>query len=114
MKPYDYCPDNWVVAKLNVKDDPTQPTDYRVICGWSGGYLSGNYWRINSGIVSVEEDDQYFYFIGATKSVYKCHKESYMLRHNASEPFYALKERYKKTFELMDKHTDWKSIEYHK
>jgi len=45
-----YNPDNWVVIKMN-GDDP----HYRVLAGWSGGYLDGDSWRMNSGITRVED-----------------------------------------------------------
>ena len=46
----EYRPDNWVVIKLK-GDDP----HYRVLAGCSGGYLDGDSWRMNSGIVLAEE-----------------------------------------------------------
>jgi hypothetical protein len=32
---------------------------------------------MNSGIKSVESDDDYYYFIGHSGSCYKCHKKGY-------------------------------------
>ena len=66
-------PDRWVVLKL--KNEGT--TIYKVFGSWAGGYLDGDRWKANSGIVSVEEDDDYYYFIGYTGSCYKCHKKGY-------------------------------------
>ena len=62
-------PDKWVVIKL--------PDCYKVLATWMGGYLSGDYWRLNSGISSVTEDENYFYFHGFSGSVYQCNKKYY-------------------------------------
>lgn len=43
----------------------------------AGGYLDGDRWRLNSGIDKVEQDDEYYYFIGFSGSCYKCHKKGY-------------------------------------
>ena len=53
----NYTPDNWVVIKMD-GDEP----HYRVLAGWSGGYLDGNSWKMNSGIVRVEMDGNYYHF----------------------------------------------------
>lgn len=68
-----YTPDKWVILKLNNKGE----TAYKVLAGWSGGYLDGQSWKINSGITKVEEDDNYLLFHGYSGSVYKCHKRGY-------------------------------------
>ena len=73
----NYHPDNWVVIKFKGEDP-----HYRVLAGWSGGYTTGNSWRMNSGITSFREGDEHFIFYGSTGSCYSCGKESYMLRMN--------------------------------
>ena len=63
-------PDNWVLLSL--------PNDeYKVFATWAGGYLDGDSWRLNSGIKSVELEDDYYYFYGYSGSCYMCHKDSY-------------------------------------
>lgn len=66
----EYVPDKWMIIKINSKKDP----HYRVFATWSGGYLGSDSWKMNSGITSVTEDDDYYYFKGSSGSVYKCHK----------------------------------------
>jgi len=72
-------PDKWVVLELNnggylsSKPEPL----YKIFGSWAGGYLKESSWKMNSGIVSVEEDDEYYYFIGYSGSCYKCHKKCY-------------------------------------
>ena len=63
-------PDKWVILKINNEIN-------KVFASWGGGYLSGDYWRVNSGIVKVEEDENYYYFYGYSGSIYKCHKNAY-------------------------------------
>jgi hypothetical protein len=68
-------PERWVVLKINGPE-----TYFRVFGGWRGGYTSGDSWRMNSGIVGVEEDDEYYYFEGHSGSCYQCHKNGYGLK----------------------------------
>jgi hypothetical protein len=69
-----YNPDKWMLIKLT---NPNGQVHYRVFGSWSGSYLDGDSWRMNSGIVGVTEDDKYYYFEGSSGSVYACHKEMY-------------------------------------
>jgi hypothetical protein len=58
-------PDRWVIVKL--------PNNYyKVFATWADGY-----WQLNSGISKVEQDEDFYYFIGFSGSCYKCHKKSY-------------------------------------
>jgi len=72
-----YTPDNWVIIKLNGPDP-----HYRVLAGWSGGYTTGDSWRLNSGITHHEFDGDYWYFKGSTGSCYKCYVASYEIKMN--------------------------------
>lgn len=65
-------PENWVILKIEGNE-----TYYRVFGGWRGGYLYGDRWKMNSGIVNIEQDKDYYYFEGHSGSCYKCHKNSY-------------------------------------
>lgn len=54
---------------------------YKVLAGWSGGYATGDSWKLNSGITGFRRDaDGYCYFEGYTGSVYKCHTSSETVR----------------------------------
>ena len=85
----EYSPENWVIIKIE-GDDP----HYRVLGGWSGGYTTGDSWRMNSGITGYEFDGDYWYFKGSSGSVYKCYVDSYGLRMNIAYVWEALKERH--------------------
>jgi hypothetical protein len=67
-------PDKWMVVKI---DNNLDKSFYKVFATWVGGYLNGDKWKLNSGIKSVESDDDYYYFIGHSGSCYKCHKKTY-------------------------------------
>jgi len=69
MKTVSEAPDKWVILKL--------PSVYKVFGTWAGGYLDGDHWQFNSGIEKVEQDEDFYYFIGFSGSCYKCHKKRY-------------------------------------
>lgn len=74
-----YKPDNWVI--LEMEQDGL--TFYKVCGGWSGGYLGSDSWRVNSGIVDVQENEEgYWDFVGSSGAVYRCWKESEFTRMN--------------------------------
>ena len=74
MKDYDYSPDKWLIVEFKV---PDRKEDFRIFGTWAGGYLSGDAWKLNSGINTVEQDDEYYYFAGDSGSVYRCYKGAY-------------------------------------
>ena len=94
--------DNWVIIFMNGGDP-----HYRLLMGTSGGYTSGDSWQINSGVTAVEEDEYYFYFHGASGSVYACNKESYMLRMNNAHIWARLQHEQGDKVQMMDEETDW-------
>jgi hypothetical protein len=102
-----YEPDNWVVIKVK-GDDP----HYRVLAGWSGGYITSDSWRMNSGITRVKEDEHSFYFYGATGSCYKCRKTAYRLRMNNAHIWAALQEQHGDKVEIMDGGTKWAEVDW--
>jgi hypothetical protein len=69
---YTENPDRWMLVKVNGTDP-----HWRIFATWSGGYLHGDSWRLNSGVKSVEDKDDAYYFHGYSGSVYRCHKEMY-------------------------------------
>lgn len=103
-----YRPDNWVVIKLDDGNDP----HYRVLAGWSGGYLDGDSWRLNSGITKVQEDEAFYYFYGSSGSRYRCCKESYCLRMNNAHIWARLQELHGDKVELMPEDTDWMNMDW--
>ena len=102
-----YRPDNWVVLKFN-GDDP----HYRVLAGWSGGYTTGDSWRMNSGITEVEETEEYYCFKGSSGSTYRCDKDSYMLRMNTAPTWESLKHAWRDKVQMMPEDTDWMNMDW--
>jgi hypothetical protein len=100
-------PDNWVVFKIS-GDDP----HYKVLAGWSGGYLDADSWRINSGITSVKETATHFEFYGASGSCYKCNKHAYCLRNNNAYVWNELQEKFGSKVSLMDEDTAWLAMDW--
>jgi len=87
---YDYFPENWVLLKF---DSEEHGVYYKVLGGWSGGYTTGDSWRMNSGIEKIEQDEDYYYFIGFSGSIYKCDKNSEIVRMNIGHVLNQLLER---------------------
>jgi hypothetical protein len=103
----EYTPDNWVIFKLK-GDDP----HYRVLGGWSGGYLDGDSWRMNSGIIRVDDADGHWLFYGSSGSVYRCNKRSFMLRMNNAGVWTRLQELHGDKVEMMPEDTDWLNMDW--
>jgi hypothetical protein len=92
-----YTPDNWVIIKFGGSD-----LHYRVLAGWSGGYTTGDSWRMNSGIVRHEFDGDYWYFYGSSGSCYKCHVNAYCLRMNNAYVWRELQEIHDDKVEILE------------
>lgn len=107
MSRQNYFPDNWVVIKIK-GDDP----HYRVLAGWSGGYLDGDSWRMNSGVTKVTLEGNHFKFWGSSGSCYVCHKDSYMLRMNNAHIWNRLQELHGDKVEMMPEDTDWLTVDW--
>ena len=64
-----YNPDNWVIIHV----DGNTP-HYRVLCGWHGGYLHGDSWKLSSGIEGLEDCGTYWKLPQTSGSVYHLRK----------------------------------------
>ena len=104
----EYTPDNWVVLKLENEGE----TLYKVLAGWSGGYTDGDSWRMNSGIIRVEEKSKHWEFYGLSGSVYKCHRKGYRISMATGPTYSKLKEHFGDKIELMPEDTNWMEIEW--
>ena len=104
----NYTCDNWVVIKLDNGVDP----HYRLLVGTSGGYTTGDSWRLNSGITKVEEDDSAYYFSGSSGSTYRCGKNSYTLRMNNAHIWSQIQELHGDKARLMPEDTDWMNTDW--
>jgi hypothetical protein len=105
----EYTCDNWVVIKFNTEE---HGIFYKLLVGTSGGYLDGDSWRMNSGITSVEEDKECYYFYGSSGSRYRCYKESYTLRMNNAHIWTQLQGMHNDKVEMMSEDTDWMNMDW--
>ena len=105
----EYRPDSWVVLKMTHKDQ----TFYKVLGGWSGGYLDGDSWRLNSGIDKCEYDvdNDLYHFHGSSGSDYVVCPESYGLRWSTAGVWAQMKERFPDQVELLE-NRDWSTMEW--
>jgi len=114
MREADYHPDRWMILKIIERE--SAKTHYRVFATWGGSYLGGQSWKMNSGIISVDEDDAYFYFNGASGSVYACHKSdgAYGAFSFGLSQLHYLMEQARGKIEVieMPEHTNWKGLSY--
>lgn len=94
-------PDSWVIIKM-IGLEPNGPDYfYKVLAGWSGGYLDGDSWRMNSGIDKIVDDGEYWNFVGASGSVYRCHKQGETMRMSMAGTWTQLKEKFPDNVELV-------------
>ena len=96
-------PDGWVILQITENNK----IYYKVFGTWRGG----DRWKINSGIKSVSEDDEFYYFHGYTGSCYRCAKNGY-----GASSFYCevvllnIIEKSENSAQVLDKNTDWISL----
>lgn len=66
--------DKYLVIKVSPPDE--EPFN-KVFLTQSGGFMSGDSWRLNSGIKEVIDEGSYRIFVGESGSRYKVHKYGY-------------------------------------
>jgi hypothetical protein len=99
-------PDKWVVIKIG-NDESTL---YKVFASWYGGYLGSDSWKVNSGIVKVEEDEKYIRFYGYSGSCYQCVKGTYGMNIYSQGVLNNIIESARKMHTIvtvMDENTNW-------
>jgi len=95
-------PDYWVILELSGVDH-----HFRLLMSWSGGYLYGDSWRINSGVASCEQTDDSLVFKGASGSEYTCHKDRYGLSTITEGILRKMQEDLKMPVKVLDGDIDW-------
>ena len=109
----DYTPDRWVVVRIFT---PEHGQVYKLLAGWSGSYLHGQSWKLNSGITKVEDDGDYLLFSGYSGSVYRCHKKGYGLNGITIGIANDLRDRIDKVlggvFEVLPEETNFTELNY--
>lgn len=64
-------PDKWVIVRFTHPKGVTN----KVLGSWYGGYLGSDSWQISSGIISVDEQPEYYDITNESGSVYRCYKD---------------------------------------
>ena len=100
-----YHADSWVVLK--VKEGKGTFPFYKVLAGWSGGYLDGDSWRMNSGITKVEIYGEHYIFHGESGSEYWCHIETAGVYKDL-----CLQQEFKGQIILMPEDTKWTQVKW--
>lgn len=94
-------PDRWVIIKL-------PDNIYKVFAMWQGGYLSGDAWRLNSGITRVAQDDKAWYFYGHSGSCYRCFKDRYGITGYGMSVLSNIKD--KVDIDILEPREDWSTL----
>lgn len=63
-----YTPSGWAFLKIKVCGQDN--TIVKMFGSWSGGYLTGDSWRVNSGVTKIEENDHEYIVSGYSGSQY--------------------------------------------
>jgi len=93
-------PNSWVIIEVNHEGEQFQ----KILCGWSGGYLDGDSWRLSSPIkeLNIQIDSEWITAITETGSTYKLLRESQGLRMSNAGIYNQLKERFGDIIELVE------------
>jgi hypothetical protein len=103
----EYNPDSWVVLRMTYKDQII----YKVLGGWSGSYVDGSSWRLNSGVERAELDGDVYKFYGSSGSIYNCHKDSYGLRMSTVDIYTTMKKTFPDQVEKLED-CDWSKFDF--
>ena len=105
----EYEPDDWVVLKIKSENE----IFYKVFAGWRGGYLDGDSWRMNSGIVAFEDQSPLYGFYGFSGSVYWCHKSNYGIRGMYNNDVLSrILQQGESIVSIMPSETDWSNVQW--
>jgi len=103
--------DNWVVLKIQPEASGEQEMFYKLLQGFSGSYLYGNSWHMNSGIEKVVLNDGLYEVHGYSGSVHKVRKGSYGVRLNIAEVIAHYDNNYPNCIKVMPD-CDWSEFKW--
>lgn len=98
-----YTPDRWVLLKIVYEHQ----TCYKVLAGWSGSYLYGDSWKLNSGCQHVTQDKDYYEFAGYSGSIYRCRKDMRGLTILTADILSQLETKYPDNVEIVPENIDF-------
>lgn len=97
-----YTPDSWVIVKIQSEK---YGTIYKVLAGWSGSYLYGSSWKLSSGIVTFEDNGEYYESLQDSGSTYILYKSLERMSAIMTSTFVSFEEQLKcndGTIEVID------------
>lgn len=104
-------PHRWMVLKTTLQtEDGRSVVEHRVFGVWTGGYIHGDSWRLNSGIKEIKEDEDFYTFIGFSGSEYVCHKNGYGTSGYGASIIEAFKQQKNLEIEVLPEDTDWHQL----
>lgn len=98
-----YTPDRWILLKMTFEGQ----TYYKVLAGWSGSYLYGGSWKLNSGCQHVTQDEDYYEFTGYSGSMYRCRKDARGLTGLTAGILSQLETKYPDNVEIVPENIDF-------
>ena len=103
----------WIMVKV-IPTDATKKPHYRIFATWRGSYLTGDSWKMNSGVTEVVDKGEYYEFYGSSGSVYECHKEMYRTSMYSSGVLATMTKNAEQdvTIEQLDDETNFMNLEY--
>lgn len=104
----EYTPDAWVIIRIEYESEKL----YKVLAGWSGGYLHGGSWRMSSGISKVVEKSNHYEFHNVSGSVYLCNHKGYRLTMDTAGVYNNLCTRYSSLIQMMPDNTMWCDLSF--
>lgn len=109
----DYTPDYWQVLKIENDGE----TILKVFGTWVGGFTTGESWKLNSGITSVDVTEKVITFHGFSGSKYVVPNSDSVYRttaysHSVIEQMKKNADKAGASIEVMPFDTDWSSLDY--
>ena len=103
-----YVPDNIVILKIM---HPDQPTFYRVLAGWSGGYATGSSYKFSSAIRGMVKNEDGYLIDCVSGSTYQL-RDNYCLRMNNAGVYKQYVDKYPDNVVLMPEDTNWQEVQW--
>lgn len=106
----DYHPDRWVVIQGETSDGTYV---LKVFGSWKGGFTTGDSWKLNSGVKSVEVSDGTILFHGFSGSTYVCHPGDYgtfLYTSGVLNKMIVEAEKEGAHFDILPEDTDWSQL----
>jgi hypothetical protein len=104
----EYAPDAWQVIEIKGPNE----TIHKLFSTWYGGYLSGDAWKLNSGITSMKKVGKVYEVTGASGSIYRVpnHEHCYCTSAYTNSVLANLIEKSEYEIKVLPYDTDWENL----